>query len=591
MTTLGNELATTRLDSFEELIEAAGEALETAGDRKRCRSLARRWRERTFHLAVLGQFKRGKSTLINALLGRNLLPSSALPVTAIPTFIRAGSPERLLVHRLDGTTQVFPLDQLDGFVTERGNPENRLRVERVEVYLSSPFLFPGLCLIDTPGIGSAFRHNTAVTMGMLAHCDAALFVFSPDPPLGEIELSFLENVAKVVPRIIPVLAKAEMVSPSELAELREYNRRLLEQVLGKSDVEVYAVSARRILEPAVALRNEVYEFWKLRDVLHHLLQSEGETLLRRAIAIRVLAWLEQAHNVLVLQHRALQLDEETCRQRLDQFNAEVDRLAREQETARDILEADIRRLLHFIDSEASDIAQRAGAEMRRQFEQLLANSATDPQQVRRGLPSVRQAVSEALEWVFTRERIELERAVRQRLSSIALDHQRRMAKIADELMAVAGALFNATLTSAVAPEDLEFRVEDYWPVVPPPVVLGAISLGALAPLLPLRWLRHYHARRLAQSLDESVRANTERLRWAMRNAVEHTMRALAEHFVEQYHELAEQLRRAFDSASRAATEAADRRQLEGETITTRLRRLEELIGKFRKEMAPGETRG
>ena len=65
------------------------------GNVKRLRELRERLTEERFHLAVLGQFKRGKSTLINALIGEPLLPTSVLPLTSIPTFLSAG-PKRLL---------------------------------------------------------------------------------------------------------------------------------------------------------------------------------------------------------------------------------------------------------------------------------------------------------------------------------------------------------------------------------------------------------------------------------------------------------------------------------------------------------------
>ena len=134
-----------------------------------------------FHLAVLGQFKRGKSTLLNALLGQNVLPTAVVPLTAIPTWIRYGHALRAQVQFTStaapeefATTDPLDLCRfLTKFVTESGNPHNRLGVARVEVFHPAEILKNGVVFIDTPGIGSTLRHNTETTLHFLPQCDAA----------------------------------------------------------------------------------------------------------------------------------------------------------------------------------------------------------------------------------------------------------------------------------------------------------------------------------------------------------------------------------------------------------------------------------
>jgi len=147
----------------------------------------------SIHLAVLGQFKRGKSTFVNALLGEELLPTAIVPLTAIPTFIEHADRLQATIiftdHRHNEICQ--PLAR---FVTESANPENKLGVSQVDVYYPSDLLKNGLVLIDTPGIGSTFRHNTVATLNFLPQCDAAVFVVSADPPPTEVEIEFLRQV-------------------------------------------------------------------------------------------------------------------------------------------------------------------------------------------------------------------------------------------------------------------------------------------------------------------------------------------------------------------------------------------------------------
>ena len=113
------------------------------------------------HLAVLGQMKRGKSSLINALLAADVLPTGVLPVTAIITEIRYGSsPAATIVYTAGGMRESVALNTLADYITEAGNPGNRKQVASVEISYPSSFLESGIVLIDTPGIGSTHAHNT-----------------------------------------------------------------------------------------------------------------------------------------------------------------------------------------------------------------------------------------------------------------------------------------------------------------------------------------------------------------------------------------------------------------------------------------------
>ena len=96
----------------------------------------------------------------------------------------------------------------EGFVTEEGNPKNRLGVEEVEILHPAPILQHGVVLIDTPGVGSTFTHNTRSTLNFLPQCDAALFVVSADPPLTEVETEFLKVVKSKVERLFSFSTKS-----------------------------------------------------------------------------------------------------------------------------------------------------------------------------------------------------------------------------------------------------------------------------------------------------------------------------------------------------------------------------------------------
>jgi GTP-binding protein EngB required for normal cell division len=224
---------------------------------RKLNDLSDRLSDGRFHLPVLGQFKRGKSTLLNALTGEPILPVGVVPLTAAPTFLQFGDTPKIRVRYKDGR----PADEfsgastaernayLAGFVTEKGNPQNRRGIAEVQVDLPVPILSGGVVLIDTPGIGSTYRHNTTATLNFLQQCDAALFLVSADPPITEVELDFLRQVQEKIPRLFFVLNKIDYLDDPELEEALCFYKRILAEEAGwKSGFPVFCVSARKGLE-------------------------------------------------------------------------------------------------------------------------------------------------------------------------------------------------------------------------------------------------------------------------------------------------------------------------------------------------------
>lgn len=202
------------------------------------------------HLAVLGQFKRGKSTFLNALLGAPLLPTGVVPLTAVATFIAWGrEPMVRVLFRDQRAPEEFVEPDSDGvrnrlfrFVAEEANPNNRLGVARVELLYPAPILSDGTVLIDTPGVGSTLKHNTDAARQVLAECDAALFVLSADPPITETEVDYLRGVKARVSRIFFILNKVDHLGAEEQTSVIDFLRKVLsEESLIDSSASIFCV--------------------------------------------------------------------------------------------------------------------------------------------------------------------------------------------------------------------------------------------------------------------------------------------------------------------------------------------------------------
>ena len=201
------------------------------------RDLANRISEGRFYVACIGQFKRGKSTFINPLIGDAVLPVGFTPVTAVPTVIRFGDKRKARIQARDSSWQEVSVSDLNQYVSEECNPENTKGIRGAEVFVPSSLLAGGMCFVDTPGLGSVFTGNTAATHAFIPHVDAALVVIGADPPLAGEELALVEAVAQHVQDLVLVLNKADRTTPEE---------RLLPSILqtGKCGSDCSEASAR-----------------------------------------------------------------------------------------------------------------------------------------------------------------------------------------------------------------------------------------------------------------------------------------------------------------------------------------------------------
>ena len=267
-------------DGASRLLRLGGLAEELGAEpqAEEARELAARVSEGRFYVACVGQFKRGKSTLLNALVGYEVVPTGFVPVTAVPTVIRFGEEIHARVRMRDASWRGVAMADLKEYVTEERNPENKKGVEGAEVFVPSPLLSAGMCFVDTPGLGSVFTGNTATTQAFIPHIDAALVVVGADPPIAGEELALVEAVGKQVQDLILVINKADRTSDAERAAAAKFTREILEKRLHRPMGEVFEVSAAERIGKQGPLR----DWEKLLASLQCLVDDSGTNLVRAA---------------------------------------------------------------------------------------------------------------------------------------------------------------------------------------------------------------------------------------------------------------------------------------------------------------------
>lgn len=507
------------LDRLVTIVRALGPDFSSAADR--LEALAGRHDEGRFHLAALGQFKRGKSTLLNALLGEAVLPSSVVPLTAIPTRIRSGPVRQARIAFVDGRPdEVATVPDAAGlaallarYVTEEANPENRLGVRDVEVLHPSPALAHGVVLIDTPGIGSTYAHNTATTMAFLAECDAALFLVSADPPITAVEVEFLREVRGQVPRLFFLLNKVDYLTDDEAAAAMGFLRRVLAEQAGlPADVPVYPVSARRGL---VAREAGDVDGWRasgcaeVADRLLRFLAEEKQQVLEASVRQRAVELAGEVLLALRLSLRALAMPIEELEEKSARFDAALAEADQQRRFAKDMLVGEQKRMAELVEAHAGALRERYRAALTGVAEAALAGGDTEASAIEAMAATVAEEFPRELE--ATAGMLDEELALRLRV------HHENAARLIGSVRSAAAELFEVPYRVPETEHRFERRARAWWvrrdfsmtPLIPIPIPADVIERA-----MPAR-LRERRVRdRIEKQIENLVRANVENLRWS-----------------------------------------------------------------------------
>lgn len=521
-------------DSFEQVEHLARRLASLSSDwpelAKRAERLAERVATQQFHIAVLGEFKRGKSTLVNALIGRPLLPSGVVPLTNVATEVHFGSTTTTVVFA-DGRRETISADDVSDYVTERGNPANIREVDRVEVGVIADFGVPGLVLVDTPEIASVNEHNTTAAQAALADCDAAVLVLSVDSPLSHDELGVLAELRERRVKIFVVLNKADHLIGDDLDQVRAFVAEHLRRVLDEP-IEPYCISARSALEG----RSDTADgFGAFLDSLSRFVRDDLVAA-RRSSTLFELGRIGQAiEQTLQIETAAEAMDVEVLTAQLQRFEAAARTCRRQLEEDRILLDHDVAALV-------ADMGQRLST---RALEQAKASRPSLAEKAatlsRRHLDTgLREAIEDSVRQQFDYLRRELQSEVEQAWEDVASRFSKRVQERVDELIDVANELFDVHLpkvdVSALADQRERFSYLFLY-IEGPNAIIGRL-LGLLVPsgiarrralrLAERRLFEEFekHAGRARYDLSERVAAARQQLVTAMLAEFEHTEASL-----------------------------------------------------------------
>lgn len=510
--------------------------------------------EERLQVAVLGQFKRGKSTFLNALLGASVLPTGVVPLTAIATFIRWAAEPSIRIAYFDdrraeelgayGTDRIR--EQLARFVTEEGNPHNRLKVARVDLFFPAPILRHGIVLIDTPGVGSTLRHNTEAAVEVLPECDAGFFVLSADPPVTEAELAYLDQVRPNVAQLFFVLNKIDYLGERDRKVAIDFLRRALSAHMPQgTDIPIFTLSSRRALEaretgdPGALMASGLSE---IERRLFDFLANEKVASLRRAVAAKAGTLIEAAGMNIALGVRALELPLEDLKKRAGQFAQALEGIERQRLIARDLLAGDRRRALEVLEEQAEELRCQARDVLLAVLDRAVAVAPEDQE------AAAKAAIATAIPEFFGLKLDDISRSFATTIEAMLAQHVEEADSVIASVRNAAAALFEIPSIPIDEGETFLMARQPFWVTQKWDETIGSLAGGAADRLLPARIRGARIRNRIAAQLDDLVQRNVENLRWTTLQNVDDAFRRFSKWFDDR---LAETI-----GATRGAIEAA-----------------------------------
>lgn len=319
-----------------------------------------------FTLAIMGQVKRGKTTLVNALLGRDILPVAALPLTSVITIIRFGSKARMTVIFLDGRKKEITERRISEYITEEKNPKNEKMVKRLEIEYPADFLKYGVLIADTPGIGSIHMHNTEITHQFLPEMDATVFVLSPDPPITEAECAFLLESSRFASKFFFVLTKSDYLSGQELSPVLDFDRKVIAEKMGleQKETTLFSLSAKKALEAKQTGNERALQMSGLpafENALERFVVSRKGELVLRSSASKAAYLAQELLNQLLIEKSSLDASAGELRARVARFDEEMKKVAALKENVEDMVDVEQGKIMELLDADLEilkDAAQR-----------------------------------------------------------------------------------------------------------------------------------------------------------------------------------------------------------------------------------------
>jgi len=257
-----------------------------------------RMEDTDFEIAIFGRVSSGKSSLLNRVIGADILPVGVTPITAVPTRVSYGREPGVRVWLEGAGMQNVDISRISEFVDERLNCGNQKRVARLAVRFPSDRLREGIVLVDTPGLGSLATSGAEETMAYLPRCDVAVLLIDAASTLTPDDLKIIQALSNASIPVTILLSKADLLDDAERQQVQSYVRDHVFAELGR-EVPVHPVSI-------VPGHKDLLHAWVQEDL--STLYAQHRQLRRDSVSRKVATLKEGVRATLELQLNAVETE-------------------------------------------------------------------------------------------------------------------------------------------------------------------------------------------------------------------------------------------------------------------------------------------
>jgi GTPase SAR1 family protein len=213
--------------------------------------------ENTYRVLVVGEAKRGKSTFVNALIGRDVLPTDVDVATSQVFHVRRADRECYRLRFEDGSQQEIGRADLPRYgsqvVVEAGGVPRLDQIIRwIEVEVPARFLPPGVAILDTPGLGALYAAHAQITHRFVPQADAVIFVLDSQAPVSEPEVRFIEAVLKATRSLFFIQTRIDQFRKEAWQGVQARSQEVLQSRFGErlEETRVWPISSTNLYKAA-----------------------------------------------------------------------------------------------------------------------------------------------------------------------------------------------------------------------------------------------------------------------------------------------------------------------------------------------------
>lgn len=321
-------------------LEKTGEVmaqLELADQAQQAKDASARLKSRVFSVGIMGEFKRGKSTVINALLGEKIAPADVVPASATLNRVTYGLTPKATILYKDGRRESVPVDKIADYVTKitEESAATAALVDQAIVEYPCQFCKNNVEIIDTPGLNDDERMD-AISEAVIPELDAVVMVLSADSPFSKSEAEFVRNklMTSDVTKMIVLVNRIDTIYDEDdrvrilqsikekivrevsdrIAAIHGIDSQLYQDTKRKlAEIQLYPISAIQALQGRMKDKPELVNqsgILAFEDRLRRLLTQERGALEIMRVSSIISKLLQEGQSALTLRINALEMDSE-----------------------------------------------------------------------------------------------------------------------------------------------------------------------------------------------------------------------------------------------------------------------------------------